>query len=402
MSDIKSSTKSSKSTFITYKTKGASSRKVFLDRSFLLLACLLVGFVGGRFGSSQTTLSGNATSSVTKQVVVNESRLINEIATNVGQSVVSVNVTSKATAQNIFGQSFGDQKSAGTGFILNSDGILITNRHVVPLGTDAVSITLSDGTTLDKVEVIGRTNESDSLDVAFLKITDKKGKTLVPVKLADSSKVLVGDKVVAIGNALGQFQNTVTAGIISGFGRSLEAGNENGTSTETLQNLFQTDTAINPGNSGGPLVNANGEVIAINTAIAGNAENIGFAIPINDVQGLIKGVLAKGKLIRPYLGVRYVSLTDDYAYQYNLPVKRGAYLEPQSGQSVVISGSPAEKAGLKEKDIIVSVGSEKINEKNSLTSILGRLGVGESVKLSVIRDGKEITLDANLQAAPEQ
>jgi serine protease Do len=393
MSDVKSSTN---------LIKGASGRKVFLDRSFLLLACLLVGFVGGRFGSSQTNLTGNSTSSVTKQVVVNESRLINEIATNVGQSVVSVNVTSKATTQNIFGQTFGDQKSAGTGFILNSDGIIITNRHVVPVGTDAVSITLSDGTTFDKVDVIGRTNESDSLDVAFLKITDKKGKTLVPVKLADSSKVLVGDKVVAIGNALGQFQNTVTAGIISGFGRSLEAGNENGTSTETLQNLFQTDTAINPGNSGGPLVNASGEVIAINTAVAGNAENIGFAIPINDVQGLIKGVLTKGKLIRPYLGVRYVSLTDDYAYQYNLPVKRGAYLEPQSGQSVVISGSPAEKAGLKEKDIIVSVGTEKINEKNSLTSILGRLGVGDSVKLSVMRDGKEITLDAVLQATPEQ
>ncbi len=286
--------------------------------------------------------------------------------------------------------------------ILSEDGIIITNRHVVPAGTSSVSVTLSDGTNLDDVDVIGRTNDSDSLDVAFLKVNDKKGKTLQPAKLADSSKVQVGDKVVAIGNALGQFQNTVTSGIISGYGRSVQAGDSSGNSSETLQNLFQTDASINQGNSGGPLVNMNSEVIAINTAVAGNAENIGFAIPINDIQGLIKSVLKDGKLVRPYLGVRYVSLTDDIAYQYNLNVKRGAYLAPGQGQATVLQGSPADKAGLKEKDVITKINDTNIDENNSLTSVLGRYSVGDTVNLTIVRDGKEQTVKVTLEAAPQQ
>src|SRR5690606_10800678 len=147
----------------------------------------------------------------------------------------------------------------------------------------------SDGTELTDVEVIGRTGSNDPLDIAFLRIRDAKGKQLKAATLGDSGAAQVGDKVVAIGNALGEFQNTVTSGIISGFGRNVVAGDETG--SETLQNLLQTDAAINQGNSGGPLVNANGEVIGINTAIAGGgAENIGFAIPINDIKGLIKSV----------------------------------------------------------------------------------------------------------------
>jgi serine protease Do len=205
---------------------------------------------------------------------------------------------------------------------------------------------------------------------------------------------------VAIGNALGQFQNTVTSGIISGFGRSVQAGDESGGSSETLQNLFQTDTAINQGNSGGPLVNTSGEVIGINTAVAGNAENIGFAIPINDLQGLINSVLKEGKLLRPYLGVRYISLTDDLAYEYNLgDHKRGAYLAPGS-ETVVLDNSPAQKAGLKVKDIITKVDDVPINENNSLTSVLGRHSVGDKVTLTIIRDGKEQKLTATLEAAP--
>jgi serine protease Do len=143
-----------------------------------------------------------------------------------------------------------------------------------------------------------------------------------------------------------------------------------------------------------------GEVVAINTAVAGNAENIGFAIPINDAQGLIKSVLKSGKLERPYLGVRYVTLTDDYAYQYNLDIKRGAYLAPSQGQSAVITGSPADKAGLKEKDIITKVNNESIDEKNSLISLLGRSGVGDKITLTIVRDGKEMTVDVALEAAP--
>lgn len=368
---------------------------------FLLLSCLSVGFFGGWLGarSSPQNTTTAKTTAASQQIIANESQLINKIAKDVGPSVVSVNVTGQSQSD-IFGLG-SSQQSAGTGFILNTEGIIITNRHVVPQGTSAISVTLSDGTKLDKVELIGRTSSSDSLDVAFLKITDTKGKKLVPATLADSSKVQVGDKVVAIGNALGQFQNTVTSGIISGFGRNVEAGDGSGANTESLQNLFQTDTAINRGNSGGPLVNTSGEVIGINTAVAGNAENIGFAIPINDVQGLIKSVIQNGKLLRPYLGVRYVLLTDDYAYQYNLSVKRGAYIPPaQAGQEAIVGGSPAQKAGLREKDIITRIDNTAIDENNSLTSVLGRHSVGDKITLYVIRDGKEKQLTTTLEAAP--
>lgn len=370
--------------------------------ALFLLTNLSLGFLGGWLGArSHVQQSASSSLSSKQQVVTSESQLISELAKRVGPSVVSVNVTSQG-ATSYFGYA-GDQQSAGTGFVLNGSGVIITNRHVVPAGTTSVSVTMSDGTKFDKVSVIGRTNENDSLDIAFLKITDLGGKKLTPVSLGDSSKVQVGDKVIAIGNALGQFQNTVTSGIISGYGRSVQAGEGDGSSSETLQNLFQTDTAINRGNSGGPLINTSGEVIAINTAVAGNAENIGFAIPINDVQGLIKSVLEKGKLLRPYLGVRYVSLTDDYSYQYNLSVKRGAYLAPSSGgQSSIINGSPAEKAGLREKDIITKIENTAVDENNSLTSILGRHNVGDKVTLTIIRDGNEQKVSVTLEESPNQ
>lgn len=392
----------SKKSSVKQKVSSVNISKSHIKKVILVLVCLVAGVFGGLLGSSENRTNKNTSNTVQQQIISNESQLINQIARTVGPSVVSVNVTGTATSSSLFGPSSVQEQSAGTGVILSEDGIIITNRHVVPAGTSSVSVTLSDGTNLDDVDVIGRTNDSDSLDVAFLKVNDKKGKTLQPAKLADSSKVQVGDKVVAIGNALGQFQNTVTSGIISGYGRSVQAGDSSGNSSETLQNLFQTDASINQGNSGGPLVNMNSEVIAINTAVAGNAENIGFAIPINDIQGLIKSVLKDGKLVRPYLGVRYVSLTDDIAYQYNLNVKRGAYLAPGQGQATVLQGSPADKAGLKEKDVITKINDTNIDENNSLTSVLGRYSVGDTVNLTIVRDGKEQTVKVTLEAAPQQ
>lgn len=392
-----------------------SSKTGFRDKGrnlgvvFLLIATLSTGFVGGVIGSRvdvndlNTSESSTISTSADQQIVLNESQLISDIAKQVGQSVVSVNVTTTSQQLDFFGYSSPiEQEGAGTGIILSEDGYIVTNRHVVPEGTSEISVTLSDGTTLDDVEVVGRTSSGDSLDVAFLKIGDKKDKTLVPASIGDSGQVNVGDKVVAIGNALGQFQNTVTAGIISGFGRSVQAGDGSGYgNTETLQNLFQTDAAINQGNSGGPLVNINGQVIGINTAIAGgSAQNIGFAIPINDAKGVIDTVLTKGKFERPYLGIRYVSLTDDYAYYYNLPVKRGAYIAPSSGKSSVLDDSPASKAGLKEKDIITKINGQEINETNSLTSLIGRFAVGDAITLTILRDDVEQTIDVTLEAAP--
>lgn len=382
--------------------------KLSLKAAVLLLACLLLGFGGGWLGSvAQKNDSSTPSSKAAKQQYIsNESQLIAQTAKDVGQSVVSVDVQSQVAATpSIFGFGGGQtqsQESAGTGFIISSDGIIITNRHVVPTGSSSVDVTMADGTLFKNVKVIGRTSSSNSLDAAFLQITDLKGKKLTPVTLGDSSKVQVGDKVIAIGNALGQFQNTVTSGIISGYGRDLTAGDNSGGSSENLTDLFQTDAAINEGNSGGPLVNINGEVIGINTAIAGNAQNIGFSIPINDLKGLITSVLDKGQLLQPYLGVRYVSLTDDIAVQYSLSVKRGAYIAPATDtQQPIISGSPADKAGLKEKDIITKVNSTSIDEKTSLTGALSGYKVGDTVSLTVVRDGKTITVKATLEAAPQ-
>ncbi len=369
---------------------------------FLLVASLSFGFLGGWLGSGakERDAVNSTISKADQQVVLNESQLISDIAKTVSPSVVSIDVTTQAQQTDFFGRSRSyEQQSAGTGVIISESGYVITNRHVVDGASDDISVTLSDGTTLDDVELVGQTSNSDTLDIAFLKIKDTKGKKLTAAKLGDSSKVQVGDKAVAIGNALGQFQNTVTSGIISGYGRDLEAGSSDGSESESLQNLFQTDTAINEGNSGGPLVNISGEVIGINTAVAsGGAENIGFAIPINDVQGLVKTVLEKGKLERPYLGIRYVTLNDEYAYQYNLNVKRGAYLAPSQSGSAIISGSPAEKAGLKEKDIITKIDGTSIDEKNSLVSLVSRKAVGEKVELTVVRDGKEQKITITLEA----
>jgi serine protease Do len=379
------------------------SRRLILLLGVILI-CFLAGLGGGWLGARAYN-HGNviATSTAAKQQYIsNESQLIESIAKNVGQSVVSIDVTGQNTSADIFGFLQQQQtQSAGTGFIISPDGIIVTNRHVVPSGTTAVSVTLADGTRYDNVQVIGRTSDSSSQDIAFLKITDLKGKTLAPVTLGDSSGMRVGDRVIAIGNALGQFQNTVTTGIISGYGRDVTAGDQSGLqASETLTDLFQTDAAINEGNSGGPLVNINGEVIGINTAVASGAQNIGFTQPINDVKALISSVLNKGQLQQPYLGVRYVSLTNDLAQEFGLKVSRGAYIVSSDTQPAVVAGSPAERAGLKDKDVITKVNNITIDNKTSLTSALSKFKVGDTVTLTVVRTGKTMTIKATLGNAP--
>jgi serine protease Do len=368
-----------------------SQRAKYFSGVALIVVGLSSGFLGGWYAADRN--SNPASPSTQKEIVSSEGQLINSIAKKVGPSIVSINVTSQTTSATPFGfAQTQPQESAGTGIIISANGLVITNRHVVPQGTSSVSVTLSDGTQLDNVKVIGRTNTSDSLDVAFLKIGDTKGKKLTAATLGDSSKVQVGDRVVAIGNALGQFQNTVTSGIISGHGRTVQATDQGSdvSSSENLQDLLQTDAAINSGNSGGPLVNASGEVIGINTAVAGNAQSIGFAIPINDVSGLVRNVLKTGKFQQPYLGVRYVSLTNDIADQLKIKTTRGAYVIPaeqNGGQNPVLSGSPAAKAGLKGGDIIQAVNGANIDDNHSLTALLDQHSVGDTITLKVLRDG---------------
>jgi len=375
------------------------------------IVVLALGFGGGWLGAASH--SDNAATNVTQQKVVLEGQanVISTIAKNVGQSVVSVNVTSQSQSANPYASLFGfsdggdsgqTQEDAGTGMILTKDGLIMTNRHVVPAGATKVSVTLSDGTVYNDVKVIGRTSDSDSLDVAFLQIQDTKGKNLTPVTLGDSGQVKVGNEVVAIGNALGQFQNTVTSGIISGYGRSVQASDSTGSSSENLDDLFQTDAAINEGNSGGPLVNLDGQVIGMNTAVASDSQNIGFAIPINDLSGLIDSVKSTGKLQRPYLGVVYIPITSDVAAQYNLSVSQGAYIPTtaQANEDTVISGGPADKAGVQPGDVITKVDGTAINQTSSLTALLDKHKVGDQVSLTLVRDGKTVTKDVTLGSAP--
>lgn len=383
--------------------KMPNPKKEHLFKLAQVAAIIIVSMVSGYFGSRiyDHGLGSHKSTAVKQQYISDESSLIAGIAKNVGQSVVSIDVESQATTFDPFGYGGpASQQSAGTGFIVSADGVIITNRHVVPVGTTSVSVVMADGTRFDNVKVLGRTNSSSSQDVAFLKIQDLNGKTLVPLTLGDSSKVQVGDRVIAIGNALGQFQNTVTSGIISGFGRDVTAGDTSLSSSESLTDLFQTDAAINEGNSGGPLVNINGEVIGINTAIASGAQNIGFAQPINDIKGLVTSVLNSGQLQQPFLGVRYVSLTDDIAVQLSLSTKRGAYIYSSNAGSAVVAGSPADKAGLKDRDIITKVDSTNIDDKTSLTSALSKHKVGDKVDLTVVRGSKTMTLSATLTVAP--
>lgn len=380
----------------------------FLQPIFIILLVGVIGFGGGWLGAASREQESDSGSHSAQRVVLDkQSDLISSIAQEVGQSVVSVNVTSRSTVNSFgfFGQPRSvEQQSAGTGVIISDDGLVITNRHVVPEGTTSVTLVLSDGTELEDVEVVGRTGENDTLDIAFLKISDAKKHDLVAAKIGDSSDMRVGDAVVAIGNALGQFQNTVTTGIVSGYGRSLQASEGSGAAADNLNDMFQTDAAINQGNSGGPLVNMNGEVIGINTAVAGGgAENIGFAIPIDNIKGLIEGVSKTGKLQRPYLGVVYISLTDSIANQLDLSVTRGAYI-PKSdayGTNTVIAGGPAEEAGVQEGDIITKVDGTDIDERNSLASLLGKHQPGDTVRLTINRDGDRETIRVELGVMPD-
>ncbi len=369
----------------------------FLAIALLLILSISFGFLGGWLADKNQS---PATTIQKQQVVLKtQGQLISNIAQTVGQSVVSI--TTLQTTQGFFGTD-SQKQGAGTGIILTSDGLIITNRHVAPAGTTKVTVTLSDGTEFDNVSVVGRTNQNDSLDIAFLKIGDTKGKKLTPVSIGDSTKMKVGDPVVAIGNALGQFQNTVTSGIISGYGRSLQASDSSGASNENLEDMFQTDAAINEGNSGGPLVNLDGDVVGINTAVANGAQNLGFSIPINDISGLIKSVEQTGKLQRPFLGVVYIPLTNDVAQQYNLSVARGAYIPTSSatGSDTILSDGPASKAGLKEGDIITKIDNIAIDQTNSLSAIINKHVVGDTVILNILRGGKQQTVSVTLGTAP--
>ncbi|MCX8015755.1 MAG: trypsin-like peptidase domain-containing protein [Patescibacteria group bacterium] len=282
----------------------------------------------------------------------------------------------------------------GTGFIISSDGLILTNKHVVNDKDASYTVYLNNGTKYDaKVLALDPID-----DIALIKIEAQNLKTL---KLGDSDGIKVGQTVIAIGNALGEFRNTVSVGVVSGLSRSVMASDAYG-NIESIDNVIQTDAAINLGNSGGPLINLKGEVIGINTAIASGAENIGFAIPINRAKKALESYQKFGKITAPFIGIKYTIVNSAIQKQNNLSVDYGAWINSGSSkESAIISGSPAEKAGLKEGDIILEFNGEKITATNTLTAILKKYKVGDKVNLKVLRDKQEINIELILGERPD-
>ena len=367
-----------------------STTAIVISCIAIVVACggITLGWLGFQKSSTPLTFL-NSDSDGNSATFVEGS--IAEVADKVSKSVVSIVSSNKST--DLFGQTH-DSSAAGTGIIVSDNGYIITNKHVIN-NANKVTVVLDDGTTYEDVEVVA----TDPLnDVAYLKIKDVSG--LTPATLGNSKTITVGQQVIAIGNALGQYQNTVTSGIISGTGRSVTASDGTASGTETLTDMIQTDAAINSGNSGGPLVNAAGEVIGINTATSASGENMGFAIPISSTKGMLKQLIDTGKAERTYLGVYSVEITPEVAKAYNLPVSEGVYLYSPSSYSSIVSGSPAAKAGLKDKDIITAINGTKIGPAGSLASLIGEYKPGDTVQLTVIRDGNEIAVNVKLEGYP--
>lgn len=279
----------------------------------------------------------------------------------------------------------------GSGFIVSSDGYILTSSHVVADPEAEYTIILDPKKRLP-AKVLSRDPISD---IAILKIG---AKDLPYLELGDSEKVELGEEVVAIGNALGEFHDTVSAGIISGMSRAITAFSGINTQTSQLRGLIQTDAAINPGNSGGPLVNMDGQVVGINTAMVMGAQNIGFAIPINYAKKDLEEIKEHGKIKRPFLGVRYILINKDLAQMQKLPIDHGALIIRETlGEEAVVAGSAADRGGLKEYDIILEINGEKIDEKNPLANLLQKYKINEEIPFKVRRGKQELNLKVKLE-----
>ena len=357
----------------------------------IIAVALVFGFIGSILGNFILRKIPSTTIQQSKQVVIDQQTAVANVAKKVGPSVVSI-VSSSSKVDPYTGSTSETKDGAGTGIIVTADGLVMTNKHVVE-GGESFTVITSDNNEYKDAKVVAT---DPSNDLAFIRFS---GKNLRPADLGDSDKVEVGQSVVAIGNALGQFQNTVTTGVISGKSRPITASGGNGGS-ENLTNLFQTDAAINPGNSGGPLVDIEGNVIGINTAVAGSAQNIGFAIPINDAKNVLSSVIKTGKIVRPYIGVRYITLNEEISKANNLGSSTGALIYGKGSQLAVLPGSPADKAGLEEGDIILKIDGQDIGETNSISSVIGKKKPGDKVEVVYLRDGKQSKTGLVLTEAP--
>jgi len=381
-----------------------------LKKIFIILAIILIIVVSLFGGAISDRLFGykildrffpQITSSplITQQKVLNEESVVIDVVEEVGPSVVTIAIEKESTGSlsiefGPFGFVFPQtqeeaqiiEQNIGTGFIISEEGLIVTNKHVVEETQATYKVITKDDQTYE-VQKIFRDPVND---LAILKIEPLAG-GLKPVEMGDSDNLKVGQFVIAIGTALGEFKNTVTTGVVSGLGRGITAGSPLEGYTERLDDVIQTDAAINPGNSGGPLLNSFGQVIGINIAIAAGGENIGFAIPINIVKEAIDNFNKTGQFDRPFLGIRYQMITRNVALMNNVP--QGAYVVE------IVAEGPADKAGVKVGDIITKFDSQEV--KDELSKLIAQKKVGDKVKLNLWRDEKELEVEVTLQSTAE-
>jgi S1-C subfamily serine protease len=328
---------------------------------------------------------GPAATSINQPVKLDESSAIINVASKAGPSVVRI--FESGVDPNSIDQSQQVQ-GIGSGIIFDPNGWILTNRHVVS-GASSLTVELKDGTRYP-----GSVYGVDTLtDLAIVKV-DATG--LPAAATGDSDGLKVGQLVVAIGSPLGTFSNTVTSGIVSAVGRAIQ------TDGGSLRNLIQTDAAINPGNSGGPLLDATGAVIGINTAIEKDANGIGFAIPINIARPIMRQAIAGQQLKRPYIGIHYQQIDAQVAKEGKLPVKEGALVQPDpnTNDPAVVAGGPAAKGGVKEGDIITKINDQAIDALHPLDMVLSQFAPGDTVTLTVLRNGATRTVDVTLGTRP--
>jgi len=383
--------------------KNSCSRLIILN----IFLPILFGFCAGAIGTGYFFLEtrGCLNDPIPKEIEnripqISQEEAVIKVAEEVSSSVVSI-VISKDVAVEKYYDLFNDSKKAvemekreigsGSGFIISQDGMVLTNKHVVSDEGADYAIFTNEGREFS-AEVLAR---DPFKDLAVLKIISDKT-DFKPMKLGDSDDLRPGQSVIAIGNALGEFSNTISVGIVSGLGRSVTASG--GGITENLENLIQTDAAINRGNSGGPLLNLQGEVIGVNVAMSQSAQNIGFSIPINDAKKDIEMVKEKGEIVYPFLGVRYVIITSVIQEEEGLLVDYGALIVAgdDTGELAVTPGSAAEDAGLEEGDIILEFNNEKITSDNSLAKIIQKYDPGDEIVLKILRNKNEETVTAVL------
>lgn len=382
------------------------SRHVFVVCMFL---AVLAGAVAGGVVSfatpylveRPTTVSRGGTAAPELMISGGEEQQIVSVVKRVSPSVVAIEVRKRVANRRAYRSPSSTEPfiavptstlqriGGGSGFFVSTDGLVVTNRHVVEDPTATYTVSLQDGTSLSATVL-----DVDSvLDLALLHVDVS---STVPLDLGDSDAASVGQTVLAIGNALAEFQNSVTKGVISGKNRRVVAGGVGG--DELIEEAIQTDAAINPGNSGGPLLDLRGNVIGVNTAISADGQSLGFAIPSNAVKLAIESVKKTGRIIRPWLGVRYFMIDADMAKRENLPVTYGALVSRGSSPRdvAVVPGSPADKAGIQENDIILEIQNQRLSDEQSLSTILSRFAPGDEVRVKVLRRSEERFLTLKL------